>query len=102
MSSSDASAPNEVADVAELLAAIDGEFPARNADLTDEYIEQKPDPTRVKLSDDWFVILPAYMSWCLRSPRRNQLLVLDHTIDVLANFGRYTQAQPAACWCSGM
>lgn len=95
MSSSDASAPNEVADVAELLAAIDGEFPARNADLTDEYIEQNPDPTRVKLSDDWFVILPAYMSWCLRSPRRNQLLVLDHTIDVLANFGRYTQAQPA-------
>jgi hypothetical protein len=88
-------ASSEVADTAKLLAAIHGEFPVRDADLTDEYIEQNPDPTRVKLSDDWFVVLPAYMSWCVRSPRRNQLLVLDHTIAALADFGRYTQAQPA-------
>jgi hypothetical protein len=87
-------APSGVADAADLLAAIQREFPARRADLTDDYIEQNPNPIRVELSQDWFVILPAYMSWCVRSPRRNQLLVLDHTIDALANFGRYAKAQP--------
>ena len=78
---------------AKLRAAICTEFPARRQGLTDEYIEQNPDPFRVESSNDWMVILPAYMSWCMRSPLRNTLLVLDHTINALAIFGRTTQAQ---------
>ena len=43
---------------------------------------------------DWLAVMPAYMRWCVRSPLRNELLVLDHTVDALANFGRFEQSEP--------
>jgi len=78
----------------DLLASLDAEFPANPPGLTDAYIEQNPDPTDAEPANDWLVIMPAYMRWCVRSPRRDELLVVDHTISALANFGRFIKPEP--------
>ncbi len=78
----------------DLLASLKTEFPPSPPSLTDEYIEQNPDPTDAEPANNWLVLMPAYMSWCIRSPLRDELLVLDHTIHALANFGRFTQPEP--------
>lgn len=78
-----------------LLASLKAEFPLASNGLSDEYIEQNPDPTCAEPKNEWLVIMPAYMSWCLRSPMRNELLVVDHTVNALANFGRFTEPDPA-------
>ena len=79
----------------DLLASLKAEFPLSAPNLTDEYIELNPDPTDAEPLHTWLAIMPAYMSWCIRSPRRNELLVLDHTVNALANFGRYAQPEPS-------
>ena len=77
-----------------LLASLKKSFPSPPAALTDEYIEHTPDPTEAEPLNEWLVIMPAYMSWCIRSPFRDELLVLDHTVTALANFGRFTDPEP--------
>lgn len=79
----------------DLLASLKIEFPNFEAGLTDEYIEQNPDPAGAESSNNWLAVMPAYMSWCVRSPLRNELLVLDHTVDALANFGRFEHPKPS-------
>lgn len=78
----------------DVLAALRSEFPPTPPGLSDAYIEQNPDPTCAEPECEWLLLMPAYMSWCLRSPQRNELLVLDHTINALANFGRFTEPEP--------
>ena len=78
----------------DLLSSLTSEFPPRSASLTDEYIEQNPDPVCAAPLNDWLAVMPAYMSWCIRNPHRNELLVLDHTVDALANFGRFARSEP--------
>ena len=79
----------------DLLASIQTEFPKGAVNLTDKYIEQNPDPTEADPLNNWLVVMPAYMSWCIRSPRRNELLVLDNTIHAIANFGRFKRHEPS-------
>jgi hypothetical protein len=79
----------------ELLASLNADFPKTPPGLSDEYIENNPDPANAEPRNDWLVLMPAYMSWCIRSPLRNELLVVDHTINALANFGRFAQPEPA-------
>lgn len=79
----------------DLLTSLKAEFPVRADDPTDEYIEQNPDPTAAQPRHNWLIIMPAYMRWCIRSPLRNELLVLDHTVNALAEFGRFGQPEPA-------
>ncbi len=79
----------------DLVASLKAEFPLCVAGLTDEYIEQNPDPTDAEPLNNWLAIMPAYMSWCIRSPRRNELLVLDHTVNALAEFGRFSRPEPS-------
>lgn len=79
----------------DVLASLNAEFPQVPPSLSDEYIEQNPDPTCADPKNEWLVVMPAYMSWCLRSPKRDELLVVDHTVNALANFGRFTEPEPA-------
>ncbi len=79
----------------ELLALLKAEFPPAPPGLTDQYIERHPDPTCAEPKNEWLLLMPAYMSWCVRSPLRNELLVVDRTIDALANFGRFNQPEPS-------
>ena len=78
----------------DLVDSLNTEFPSSPPGLTDSYIEKNPDPTCAEPAEDWLVIMPAYMSWCIRSPLRDELLVVDHTVGALANFGRYDKAEP--------
>ena len=79
----------------DLLESLKAEFPQCPASLTDDYIEQNPDPTSAEPLNNWLAVMPAYMSWCIRSPRRDELTVLDHTVNALANFGRFVQREPS-------
>ena len=78
----------------DLLASLKAEFPKTPPGPSDEYIENNPDPIDAEPKNNWLVLMPAYMSWCIRSPKRNELLVVDHTINALAEFGRFTQSEP--------
>jgi len=79
----------------DLLTSLKTEFPPVLPSHSDEYIEQNPDPVSAEPKNDWLVLMPAYMAWCVRSPLRNELLVVDHTVNALANFGRFSQPEPA-------
>jgi hypothetical protein len=79
----------------DLLALLEAEFPRPPPSLDDEYIVRHPDPTCAEPKGEWLVLMPAYMSWCLRSPLRDKLLVVDHTGNALANFGRFTEPVPS-------
>ena len=78
----------------DLVSSLDLAFPNGPSDLTDEYIESHPELLHATHLFPLFELVPAYMSWCLRSERRNELLVMDYTIQALSELGRHRHSEP--------
>jgi hypothetical protein len=73
----------------QLARAIAQAFPASAGTPTDQFIEANSDLLWLQPPVDLAVLVPAYMSWCVRHASNERgTLVPDHTVRALAEFGR--------------
>jgi hypothetical protein len=73
----------------QLARAIAEAFPDSVNGPADQFIEENSDPLWLKVPIDLAVVVPAYMSWCVRHALDGRgTLVPDHTVRALAEFGR--------------
>ncbi len=63
-------------------------FPDGSAPIEDEFIEKNTDITWLPGKIDLLGWVPSYMLWCARNRDANGNLVIDHTVNALAEYGR--------------
>jgi hypothetical protein len=63
------------------------------SDVPDAFIEANPDIDSVSGSFDPMILVPAYMTWCVRNAREHVTLIPDFTVGALAVYGRTKSAQ---------
>ena len=56
--------------------------------ITSEFILKNPDLMWLKNKEDLLVLVPSYILWCTRNRDSNGNLVIDGTINALAEYGR--------------
>ena len=62
---------------------------------TDEWIVEHPNVMEIEGDFDSLKDVPAYMLWCVRNSEREDLLVIDYTLNALAEYGRCKDANLA-------
>lgn len=81
-------------DTAALLNELVKVFSVEPDQPSDSDIEAHPDHLLHGATTDLLKTIPAHMAWCLRNPE-STMLVIDYTIDALANTGRVKSPGPS-------
>jgi hypothetical protein len=63
-------------------------FPDGSVPIEDEFIESNPDIAWLNEKVDLLSLVPCYMLWCARNRDANGNLVIDGTVNALAEYGR--------------